>query len=432
MRNGKRIGVCLSGGGYRATIYHLGTLRKLHELGILKDVDVISTISGGSITGAYFGLYGQNFEAFEKGLMAAVQANVIKAVALSPRFLVSASLVLAVFIFLCGLLFTSFAWVSTIGIIVLLVLFYRFQFTLFPLSEIVASIYDKHFFGGKKLKDLATSPIIAINATNIETGRPFTFSRDKMSDSTYEFRPDNSPSIRFIPDGFPISLAIAASTCVPFAFTPIEIKPEHFENMADAKRVFPRLVDGGVYDNQGIHKLTQKGSSYECDYIIVSDAGNLMPHRSGFHNTLTLLMRTGDLFMNRIKNMQQTLHVFENHRFNKKQIAYQSLGWDASNSIRGFMDNLKKGAILESVYVAHKITKEEIMIGDWPIIQQKLEQNCKLSKILASAPTMDELNTARSVKTGLSPLTALQANCLVKQASCITETQVRLFCPDLI
>ena len=43
------IGLALSGGGFRAAIFHLGIIRRLEELGIMKDVDVISAVSGGSI-----------------------------------------------------------------------------------------------------------------------------------------------------------------------------------------------------------------------------------------------------------------------------------------------------------------------------------------------------------------------------------------------
>ena len=50
---GKKIGLALSGGGYRAAAYHIGSLRALHRLGILDKVDVISSVSGGSITAAY-------------------------------------------------------------------------------------------------------------------------------------------------------------------------------------------------------------------------------------------------------------------------------------------------------------------------------------------------------------------------------------------
>src|SRR6185503_1159744 len=45
-------GLCLSGGGYRATLYHLGAARRLHELGALNRVDTISSVSGGSIFAA--------------------------------------------------------------------------------------------------------------------------------------------------------------------------------------------------------------------------------------------------------------------------------------------------------------------------------------------------------------------------------------------
>ena len=47
-----KVGLALSGGGFRASIFHMGVLRRLHELEILPKIDVISTVSGGSILGA--------------------------------------------------------------------------------------------------------------------------------------------------------------------------------------------------------------------------------------------------------------------------------------------------------------------------------------------------------------------------------------------
>ena len=49
-----RIGLALSGGGFRASLYHLGTIRCLEELGMMQRVEVMSTVSGGSILGAYY------------------------------------------------------------------------------------------------------------------------------------------------------------------------------------------------------------------------------------------------------------------------------------------------------------------------------------------------------------------------------------------
>ena len=51
---GLRIGLALSGGGFRASIFHLGVIRRLEELGIMKYVHTISAVSGGSIIAAYY------------------------------------------------------------------------------------------------------------------------------------------------------------------------------------------------------------------------------------------------------------------------------------------------------------------------------------------------------------------------------------------
>src|SRR5688572_32963733 len=60
----KRLGLSLSGGGYRAAAFHLGTLKKLSEMGVLERVDVLSTISGGSITGAAYCLHKGSYPEF--------------------------------------------------------------------------------------------------------------------------------------------------------------------------------------------------------------------------------------------------------------------------------------------------------------------------------------------------------------------------------
>ncbi len=45
----KKLGLALSGGGFRASLFHIGVLARLAELDQLKDIEVISTVSGGSI-----------------------------------------------------------------------------------------------------------------------------------------------------------------------------------------------------------------------------------------------------------------------------------------------------------------------------------------------------------------------------------------------
>jgi NTE family protein len=60
-----RIGLALSGGGSRAIAFHLGCLRALNELGILEHVQVLSTVSGGSVIGALYASTDESFSLFE-------------------------------------------------------------------------------------------------------------------------------------------------------------------------------------------------------------------------------------------------------------------------------------------------------------------------------------------------------------------------------
>src|SRR5262245_6040417 len=53
---GKKFGLALSGGGFRATLYHLGLVRYLRDAGILPNVSHISSVSGGSILAAHLAL----------------------------------------------------------------------------------------------------------------------------------------------------------------------------------------------------------------------------------------------------------------------------------------------------------------------------------------------------------------------------------------
>ena len=126
------------------------------------------------------------------------------------------------------------------------------------------SAYKKIFFNDAKLNDLPTHPTLAINCTNLETGKITTFSKNKFSDSFYEY----NKGIKFRSENIPLSFAVACSTAVPVPFHPMRIPKEYFVDEKQFGLIKPALVDGGVYDNQGIHKLTEKSSNYKCDIII--------------------------------------------------------------------------------------------------------------------------------------------------------------------
>lgn len=431
MVNNKRVGLALSGGGYRAAAYHLGTLKKLHELGILEKVDVISAVSGGSIIAASYGLHQGDFKSFEDTFKKKLNTSIIKEVITSKRFGIITFLFLIFFGFTIWLLFTKVAWLSYILLILALAVIFKYQFKIFPISEINERVYNKLFYQSSTLSDLCEVPLIAINTTNLDTGRPFTFSHSKMSDSTYEYPAKDKPKVDFVPENFPVSRAVASSTCVPFAFTPVTIDKAYFKDASAFGSIKPMLIDGGVYDNQGIHKITQPKSSYECDIIIISDAGNNMPEVSLFQNTIGLLIRTSDVFMNRIKNFQMSFHLYNDNNLNKKEMAFQSLGWDHDNCIKGCVNGIINGHLVQSTIDAHGILKEEIQATGKSLIEERLKRNLQYESLTKLFPTEEETKLARSVSTNLTSLSEKEILALSKHAEVLTEIQIKLYCPSL-
>ena len=146
MRDNKKIGLSLSGGGYRAAAFHLGTLNKMNELGILQDVDIISTISGGSITGAAYNLNKDSYDDFHKRMKDELaKKNVVTYVLTSLVFLRTALIVFGLLGFAVYLTFTEYAPLSFLVIVFLFIIIFKFQFVIFPVSKVIEKAYDKFF-----------------------------------------------------------------------------------------------------------------------------------------------------------------------------------------------------------------------------------------------------------------------------------------------
>lgn len=433
VKNG--LGLSLSGGGYRASAFHLGTLKKLHEMGILEKTEVMSTISGGSITGAAYCLHKGDHASFHSKMVTALTTkSVIKYIFTSGTFFRAALFIILFTGAAVYLTFTEWSGFAFPLLILFFILLFKFQFRIFPVSGIIEKAYDEFFFGGKQLADLAKKPLLAIGSSNLHTGRPFTFSRVKMSDSAYSSPPDYIPPILFKPGKFPVSKAVMASSCVPFAFTPVLIDKEFYVDEKDAARIHPVLVDGGVYDNQGIHKLTQPGSRYECETIITSDAGGNFKADKIYANTIGLLIRTVDLFMYRIKAVQMVQNIYRNAGGAEKPIAYFSLGWEIPNLIPGFVNNMIEGKVIRQVCEAHGFAEE------WKNAPAKyrseiaahLESKVNYAAVEKRNLTAEEWNIARSTGTNLINLSPVQTDYLIRHAENLTELQIKLYCPHLL
>jgi NTE family protein len=434
----RKIGLALSGGGYRATAFHLGTMKKLHELNILPKVDVISTISGGSITGAAWALSDQSYPEFHQSMESTLHTKgVIKRVIFSLTFLVAFILLVGLLVVAVWLSFQPAPWhkYSFLVIALWILLIIKFQFIIFPVSTLVEKAYNQIFFSGKKLGQFKPYPEFAIGSSNLHTGRPFTFSKEYMGDSMYADKSWFKPPIFFTSTAFPVARAVMASSCVPFAFTPVSVKPEFFKDKEDSKRVNPVLVDGGVYDNQGIHKITQPGSHFHCDIIITSDAGGGFLKNKKYSNTFSLLLRTVDLFMYRIKTAQMVQQVYDNTSSVNRPIAYFSLGWRLDNCIPGFYHNMVQGNITKEV-LDHHFKDHPAWVADPKTYQNEIIAFLKKETDYETIKKRDlddkDWEYARSTGTGLSRLPAKRISCLITQAENLTELQVKLYCPVLL
>jgi NTE family protein len=430
----KKIGLALSGGGYRAAAFHLGTLRALYKLNALEKIDVLSTISGGSITGAAWALSRKSYPEFEKEMIEGLNTkSVIRFVVFSRTFLVFISIIL---IFLAAGLYlvlcTRYPWASFLVIAALIFLIIRFQFKLFPVSREIEKAYDKFFFAKKKLKDLPVRPDLAIGSTNLLSTTPFTFSHRKMGDAYFDYLPE---PIKFKHHEFPVSRAVVASSCVPFAFTPVTIGREFYDSPEVFSKTDTKLVDGGVFDNQGIHKLTHENSSWFCPVVVVSDAGNKLPFEQHFPNTIALLIRTVDVFMDRIKAFQMMQNIYKRDSDSNKEIAFISLGWDLDSCIAGFVDNLIKNQIPQEVIDYHKFKAEWLKEPKQfveTIIQHLIKRvGHPVNSREQQKANADDIKIARSVGTNLTKLSLIQINALANHAEKFTELQVKLYCPSL-
>jgi NTE family protein len=422
------IGLSLSGGGYRAAAFHLGTLQKLEEMGILSGISVISTISGGSIVGAAYMVSKDDFKKFKEDTIAKLSSKnlIIRAFFTYPasRFTIFLAVVLIAVIYFVAqhqplaILLTFLAF---------LFLLYFFQFWIFPVSKAIEKSYAAFFTKHKTLGELPEQPVLVIGSTNLQTARPFVFSKNFMGDSAYTYA---ETPIRFLGKDFPLARAVMASSCVPAAFSPVIIDRKYFERPELFETYKPVLADGGVYDNQGIHKIMQSGS-FACDIVITSDAGNRLKPGKALRNSLQIAMRAMTVFMTRIKNVQMITDVYQNHSLANKELAYLSLGWDADNCIPGFIRNLKSHDIPDAVIARHGLKEEWIQHPEQyeKEIAGKLSENIKYDGIVK--PDEAEVALARKVGTNLTPLKPAEIRALMKQAAALTEIQLGLYCPSL-
>jgi NTE family protein len=174
-----------------------------------------------------------------------------------------------------------------------------------------------------------------------------------------------------------------------------------------------------------------QSGSFACDIIVTSDAGNGLTREKSLRNSLQVAMRTMNVFMTRIKNVQMITDVYQNHEPGNKEIAYLSLGWNVENCIPGFVRNLKSKTIPDSLIAWHQLLPDWVADPDKysTEICEHLAYRIQYDWIVKPSP--EELAAARSVGTNLTPLKRTDILALIKQAEALTEVQIKLYCPSL-
>jgi NTE family protein len=234
------VGLSLSGGGFRATLFHLGAVRRLNEFSILPKLTTVSSVSGGSILNAF--------------LASRLPVPLTNGIA---DFDASASKPVREF---CSLDIRR--WLALEAAI--------------PgthNSSGLAKQYDKHLTSGMLLKDIFGTPIHILCSTDLAYGVNWMFKKQQCGDYQAGFQ--NTPT------DWLLGTAVAASSCFPPVFKPLNLNLDPTKLIGGKVAPGPlrdkvireiTFSDGGVYDNLGLEPIWK-----DHEIVLSSDGGALFP-----------------------------------------------------------------------------------------------------------------------------------------------------------
>lgn len=333
-----KFGLALSGGGFRASLFHIGVLARLAELGVLPHVEVLSCVSGGSIIGAHYYLevkrllerkrdaditaadYVDIVQRIERDFLAGVQRN------LRTRVLAEWTTNLKM-IFLAG-----YSRTLRMG-----ELYERELFSRVPdgtwegprwmadwLARSRGWAREARWLNALYIRPLQADgtqdrafqprrqnwrrthkvPELVLNATSLNTGHNWQFTASYMGEPPapinaeidanerlrrmwYRDAPARHKRVR-------LGFAVAASSCVPGLFEPLILDGLYTDRSV-------RLVDGGVCDNQGVASLLEQ----DCNVLLVSDASGQMESQAvPSKGVLGVPLRANSVLQARVREAQ--------------------------------------------------------------------------------------------------------------------------------
>lgn len=314
-----KVGLALSGGGFRASFYHLGVLARLAEMDVLRGVDVLSTVSGGSI------LAGRYYLALKDLLERKPDQELTK----------------GDYLHLVRRLVDDFTQRTQRNL--------RMRALINPWKNLrmvfdpgysrthrLGELYEGELYTGigdghapakpRPMRDLlirpvdesdtfnpifsnwrrrARIPVWVVNATTLNSGHNWQFTARSMGeapgllgeevDMVERYRRvwyDDAPTAAL--KDFRMGHAVAASAGVPLLFEPMPLA-----GLYPGRTI--QLVDGGVFDNQGTQALLDE----DCSLILCSDAsGQLSSKVRPRTNLLAVQLRMNDVLMDRVRESE--------------------------------------------------------------------------------------------------------------------------------
>ncbi|MBF6212149.1 patatin-like phospholipase family protein [Nocardia puris] len=243
-----RIGLALSGGGFRATAFGLGCLRALADRDLLRRVRVVSGISGGSLLAAMWAYGPQEFEEFEASVIALLRSGL--QIELARRTFAPAAVVRNV---------------GSVGRTLVSNRARSHSRTDSLVDALGARPFGQRLLGDVTHPDMAT----VLSATDMASGNAVRFGSRVSSCSAYGV----------ISTAVPVAEAVAASAAFPVLLPALTRSYEFRDRRGEVSDRQLVMTDGGVYDNLGLSPLLPGRSAhhsdhvYDLDYLIAVDAG---------------------------------------------------------------------------------------------------------------------------------------------------------------
>ncbi|CAH6855533.1 Patatin-like phospholipase family protein [Vibrio chagasii] len=319
MTESNKKGLALSGGGFRATLYALGSLSRMNEDGLLTELDTITAVSGGAIAAGYLMLKWSelDFEVVDEG-KGRYRATNFHEVITKPL------------LHFCSGTITSKRWIALA--------------TATPRTSAVKEVHKKYetkLFGEIKLKDIPDcemSPEFIFYGTNLDTGVSVRIGKHFLRDYNIGIAKNHDITLAqavSITSGFPPFLSPVCLDGASWEWSDGEYQKLSTE-LIEKLRKHLTLCDGGLYDNMGLEMLWKHGKNKQYDTVFSCDAGApfSVPWDSlwrSFYNWAGKFARMSDIMINQQRALRKRMLV---RNYEEKE--YCGAYWSIENKIAAF------------------------------------------------------------------------------------------------